>query len=380
MFLAVLTLLWAAAAALCALKERTQLRGDVLNRDRVPAVLIFTALYAVLCTVSTLASAHPVFTGFGTGRCNGLVTYLLYAVIFAGVYLFGRLKEWHLLLFFAAYSCCCVIVLMQYSGMDPFSLYPDGLNYHSPYIQQVYRFLGTVGNADVLSSLNCLAIPAAVCSFAHISPKLRFIPVIAAILGLGSTFAASVQSGWLALAVTAAVYLPLYLKNTKSEKCRLLIPTGFLALFAAACFVSVLFLPDEAGSSRILIWKSSLEVFRDHPLLGIGPDCLCEYSGVIFRRFSEELGKELTTACDNAHNELLHHLVSFGLAGIVPLAGAAVCLAKKVSAHFLAPALFCYAVQSFFNLGLPIVTPVFIIILALCSRESCSFKQNNMLE
>ena len=399
---------------------------------RIPPVLKFTVLYVILCTVSTLASEHPVFFGFGTGRYNGLATYLLYGVIFAGVYLYGRLEEWHLLAFFGAASVCSIIVLLQYAGLDPLKLYPDGLDFRSPYIQQVYLFLGTLGNVDILSSLNCLAIPASICSFTHISPKRRFVPVISAVLGLGSAFAASVQSGWLALAATLTVYLYIQIIVQKKDKkssarklqelslckapseptdcpelsqcmetceqcgCRnlkehafesdrkdrlhLFLPAAVLALLAAACFIAVFILPGEAGSSRIIIWKSSLEVFREHPVLGIGPDCLSDYSDVVFKRFSQELGRELSTACDNAHCELLHHLVSFGIAGLIPLAGAAVSVSKNISSHFLAPAVFCYAVQSFFNLGLPIVTPVFIIFLALCSRESSSFQQDNMIE
>lgn len=363
---AALTLVWALALTVCVAKERPLM-------DKRDPLLRIAALYGVLCIVSTVVSDYPVFAGFDTGRYNGLAAFLLYGLLFLGVYFSGRLKEHHLLLFFGAASLCSAMVLLQYAGLNPLSLYPDGMNFYSPYIQQVFRFMGTVGNVDLLSALNCLAVPAAVCSFTHISPKLRFIPLISAILGLGSAFAASVSSGFIALASTLAVYLPVKLwGGGKEKKLRQFVPLVFLCAETMACFASVLVLPDEAGSSRILIWKSSLAVFKEHPLLGIGPDSLSHYSGIVFNRYSPELGRELTAAVDNAHCELIHHMVSFGLAGLVPIGTLTVRIYKRAAEHFLAPALFCYLVQSFFNLGLPVVTPVFVILLALCVGEDSS--------
>ena len=123
---------------------------------------------------------------------------------------------------------------------------------------------------------------------------------------------------------------------------------------------------DSFGSSRILIWRKSLNLVPERLLLGGGPGTLALRLDVNFSRFVEETGKTLSTSVDNAHNDYLGILVNTGLISLVAyLAAQLVSLSKAVKtakpSEFcacLACALLCYWVQAFFGLGLFLVSPL----------------------
>ena len=125
-------------------------------------------------------------------------------------------------------------------------------------------------------------------------------------------------------------------------------------------------LQDSFGSSRILIWRKSLELIPESTLLGGGPGTLSLRLDIDFSRVVEETGKTLSTSVDNAHNDYLGILVNTGLLSLLAYIAAqlsslfsAVKAAK--SNRFvccLACGLLCYWIQSFFGLGLFLVSPV----------------------
>ena len=71
-----------------------------------------------------------------------------------------RPKRWMLWLYAAALSVNCVICLVQFAGLNPLHLYPEGMNYYGANTQYADEFLGTVGNADILSAVLSFSIPA----------------------------------------------------------------------------------------------------------------------------------------------------------------------------------------------------------------------------
>ncbi|MBR5490851.1 MAG: O-antigen ligase family protein [Oscillospiraceae bacterium] len=134
---------------------------------------------------------------------------------------------------------------------------------------------------------------------------------------------------------------------------------------------------EKFGSSRILIWRECLKLFPEYPLFGSGPDTLALRVNVSFSRFVEETGKTLRSGVDNAHNEYLGYLINIGLVGLcaylfILALGLKNWLKKLFRPEICAmgAAMLCYCIQSFFALGLPLVSPLFLIVLALlCSGE-----------
>jgi O-antigen ligase len=69
----------------------------------------------------------------------------------------------------------------------------------------------------------------------------------------------------------------------------------------------------QTGGFRLDLWLSSLEMVRDHPLLGIGPDNFAYlYQQVYLRE-----GAAAESNLSHPHNWLLHFWLELGLAGLV---------------------------------------------------------------
>jgi len=128
---------------------------------------------------------------------------------------------------------------------------------------------------------------------------------------------------------------------------------------------------DSFGSSRILIWRTTLDAVSQKPLLGHGPDVLPLITNIEFSRYVPQTGETLTTFVDNAHNIYLGYLAGIGIIGLI-------CFLFTVGSAFLplhrshfSTAIFgacaAYLIHSFFGLGLCLVSPIFWLFLGLCA-------------
>ncbi len=193
-----------------------------------------------------------------------------------------------------------------------------------------------------------------------------------------------------AVAMAAAA---LVLSRSKASPCAKTLRRFFILLDIAAVLGALLFIyfspasegtlyelsqvlhgniDERFGSSRVLIWRECLAVWKDFPIFGSGPDTLALRVDVEFSRYVEETGNTLRSSVDNAHNEYLGYLINLGLFGLlsymsVLVTGAALWLRRlrEPLAAVLGLGLVCYCAQSFFALGLCLVAPVFWVALAL---------------
>jgi len=75
-----------------------------------------------------------------------------------------------------------------------------------------------------------------------------------------------------------------------------------------------------AGSGRIAVWRQCLEIARDHPILGVGPNAFDTAYGHYLEndKFKGELSREsLGGAWHTAHNSFLLVLAEMGLPGLL---------------------------------------------------------------
>ena len=350
--------------------------------------------FAALACLSTCLSDYGVFFTTEIGKYDSLLVYLLYACILLGVSRHGLNLRRCLVLFAAAYSLCCAIAVVQLCGWNALWLFPDGMNYYSPFVRETGAFLGTMGNVDVFSGLHCLALPLITAAFFALRDRRRFLLLIPAALGIVTLALSGVASGILAVSVTAIVLIPFYAFGGREGERRGLLRFSGLALLLLGLAAAYLIpfrqgtafelhellhgrAEDSFGSHRILIWRGTVEVLRDHPLLGIGPDSLADHLNITFERYSQPLGETIRTYVDNAHNAYLQALVSFGVLGCVPLS---ILAAETVSGlrpgfrsdraiRVLCPPLLCFAIQALFNVGTCMLTPIFLILWAALLHE-----------
>ena len=125
---------------------------------------------------------------------------------------------------------------------------------------------------------------------------------------------------------------------------------------------------DYYGSDRIGIWRVTLTNVPEAPLLGGGP-------GTLYLRTVKVLSGGVVARL--AHNVYLQYLVDTGILGLLSYLAVIVTSLfvrrrdqwKPVHIALILAAL-SYAAQDFFNLGVPVVTPFFWIILGLLQTET----------
>lgn len=134
---------------------------------------------------------------------------------------------------------------------------------------------------------------------------------------------------------------------------------------------------DGYGSSRILIWRETLDIVGERPLLGGGCGTLAERLDVSFSRYVAETGKTLKTSVDNAHNVYLGMAADTGIVSLLLYLAAMVltavsALKRRKSSPMLICllcGLVCYWVSDFFGLGLFIVSPMMWVLWGLVSTN-----------
>lgn len=126
---------------------------------------------------------------------------------------------------------------------------------------------------------------------------------------------------------------------------------------------------DMFGSGRAVLWKDTMNVAFDYPLLGTGPDTF-EYA---VRDYQEHLISVTNTPFDKAHNDYLQILICNGILGLaaflILIISLAVLSLPKVWNNMLLMAAIAacgaYVVQAFFGISTPMVTPLFFAMMGL---------------
>lgn len=293
----------------------------------------FILLYLFATVLSTLFSEFRQTALWGGGRCEGLAAIALYCLSFLLVSAYGQPKRWMLWLYAAAISVNCVLCLLQFAGLNPLHLYPEGMNYYGANTQYAGEFLGTVGNADILSAVLSLSIPVFWAAILRMKGcRERYFLLIPLALCPVVLLRAFVADG--ILGVTGAVVLsaPLMTDDKRRRKWALICVIAALIAAAAAvyCFGSRMcgFLYEASelmhgrwdnrfGTGRIYIWRNVIQLVPEHLLLGGGPDTLGLRTDAAFERYDETLGILIHSAIDTAHNEYLNILVNQGLLALL---------------------------------------------------------------
>ena len=125
---------------------------------------------------------------------------------------------------------------------------------------------------------------------------------------------------------------------------------------------------DSYGNDRIGIWRVTLTNVPEAPLLGGGP-------GTLYLRTVKTLTGGAVARL--AHNAYLQYLVDTGILGLLSYLAVIITSVfvrrrdqwKQVCVGLILAAL-SYAVQDFFNLGVPVASPFFWIVLGLLQTET----------
>ena len=218
--------------------------------------------------------------------------------------------------------------LIQFAGLDPLA-WGNPTKYASG-AGEVIRPWATLGSATLLGSIAAVALAAATARLGSGADPWRFVP---AIVLLSTTVAVTLSRGaWVAAAAGIVVGVACAWTCATGGRLRAMAWTvgavlGPLAVLAGTVLREPLIARigestrHQAGSlgGRIEIARGALALWREHPLLGVGPDGF----GLAFPRVQtaalwreEWLGQPV-----HAHSVVFQALATLGLAGF--LAGAA---------------------------------------------------------
>lgn len=121
---------------------------------------------------------------------------------------------------------------------------------------------------------------------------------------------------------------------------------------------------DDYGTYRIFLWKRSITLIQDYPLIGTGPDTFTP-------RFMDKYTQDVInldgkiSINDSAANVYLTMLVNIGIAGFLTYITFLIILIRKIFKNYnvfsfvILSGVICYAIHDFVSLWVVIVTPVF---------------------
>ena len=304
--------LFVLAVGLTYISSRLFLSLDVNQVRSLPKSLLALVFFFVLSMiVSWSQSGVPLLRGlFGQfGRGNGLLYYFFAILIF--VYAVKMFKsssapKMHQLIIILSWFMA-VYAGLQRVGIDIAKLDTRGI---SPVVL-------TFGNSNfaggMLSVL--LAYNLTYCVVSKTYP-IKQVALLLALLA-SSSFPAAVQ-GYLiilfSIAIASSILITQKLKSQWITKVVVFawifgILSIILGVFGKFIFAGVF--ARRSFQTRIEYWRITLEVIKDYPIFGVGPDKLYDVTSSYMTPGSIEL--ITTTRLDNAHNWILNVGANYGL-------------------------------------------------------------------
>ncbi|MEW6103451.1 MAG: O-antigen ligase family protein [bacterium] len=355
----------------------------------------FILLVSLLSFVfSTICSIHKPISFFGCYmRYQGLMTNIVYFVLY--LFILNIVKENRISLFINS----CLIGgcgsafygILQGFGKDPLGWYDFG-----------NRVSACFGNPVFLAAFLAMLAPLSFSLFIFAKDKRKWLYLFAFFLMFTGLLFTRTRAGIVAFFLSMVVLLFLVgRKNVFNEKViyslLLLFAIFLLSNFSPKTailqrFISeFLYKPNKevslaeklsatsvggSGGLRLLMWKGGLNIIRDHPLFGIGPETL----QFIWPRYAP-LKYMVTTGqgsgVDRVHNEILDVAITRGLFGLICYifligflfySGWKFKGKERIIYLGIFSASLAYLIQNQFSFAELVITPYFFIFLGMMDK------------
>ncbi len=213
--------------------------------------------YLLVAIVSAVCSEHSDSVWKGAGRFDGLLTLLLYGVLFFCASAYGKLDKWHIGAIGISMTLFSVIGILQLWGIDVLNLYPEGMYYAGTY------FVTTIGNIDVVATMLCITLPLMCVAVVTGEDKRRWLLLIPIGLCLFFEVMINVDAGTMGLLVTAAIMAPILLRDRRQiMNGMLLLSVLFAAMFLAHSINISYTLPATDGEALALSTSVAFGMFE----------------------------------------------------------------------------------------------------------------------
>lgn len=244
------------------------------------------------------------------------------------------------------------------------------------------RANGFYGHPMTLGGWLCIFLPLLLIEFFErkLLGKYYWLAGLAfCICSAGLVFNAT-RGAWLAVSIVCAVLLIYYMFKSKRN---LAVSIIFVVLISTVLVNNPKFMHRldtiddfdkyQSNTERILMWQSAWNMFKDHPILGVG---LGQYKENYQQKYISPEAKE--PQLSHAHNNLLQMLAENGIVGFV---GFAIMFGyiifknlidwfrtKNIYALMLVSATVCLLLQGFteYNVGNSAVIKIYCLVLGTC--------------
>lgn len=356
----------------------------------------FALLYLLFTWVSAFASQYFPQTIYGGSRHQNAFVITLYVAAFLLVSVYGKADHRLLAALGFSVTLFCVVCFLQFAGLNPFWLYPDGMTYHDAGTLYVGEHIGTIGNADFAAGYLSLVIPIMWVALVRLPGRKKFLLCVPLACSLIVLAKMDIAAGYVGVLVGGILALPIVLPI--SERCKklmwLTIAAGGITALVLVFFVDfggVLHeaheilhgnIDDSFGTGRIYIWKETLKRIPQHFWFGSGPDTMLNEALPSFTKYDAASGTTSYGLIDAAHNEYLDILFSKGIFAFLSYMAMLACAAvlwfknsaNNTTTAILGGAVLCYCVQAVFGITQCATAPLMWVALAILCQSVVQIK------
>ena len=367
-----------------------------LCKENVIAIIFFATL-----AIATIFSDYKKIAMFGNQyRNEGLLMIGIYILLYIIATNYIVINKTIIKIVLAFPSVMAIYCDMQMLGIDPIQnkLFGKSL---LPTVS-----IGTIGNYNFVSSYFCLFIFVSMALYIY---KKDLYYLIASIIIFSGLLSSRTRGGWLAFIIVSIIGFLLMHEKKKKIIPSIILLFSFVVTLFSLNYLSDNKIIDRAGinnfiemserqdnniillaspdneeknikivgsvSSRMNILKVYFKVFKDHPLLGQGPDTMLSN---LSDNYKEELNNHITLygeSIDKAHNEYVEYAVSggiftvltYGLMLFFVLYGL-IKNREKEDAFISLMLVLGYIIQAIFNISVVMVAPIFWIFLGVATK------------
>ncbi|MGL4109465.1 O-antigen ligase family protein [Clostridium sp. LP20] len=328
---------------------------------------ILLGIFFISLIISTIFGIDPVTSLFGAEGWNqGLLMYGGYIILFFTAKKYFSLDEGKINIICAVASVMGAYTILQYYGIDLIFKYYLKLNVKVDTI-------ATIGNRNFVATYIVIFLLISVSMYIFNEKKAYLI--YSCIL-FGALLATLTRGGWVGLAVALLFGAFLVIKEKKYYKKIITIVLLFCGIFfvmnitrdnmlisrSKSIIEDASDIKDGGGSGRIRIWKGTINCIKKNPFYGSGIDSL-KLNAVLN-------GIDNDMRYPKAHNEFLEYWLWGGIVTLITyvlLIGMILWKLYKIRSNNIAKifmvVIIGYQVQSFFNISVLEVAPIYWILL-----------------
>ena len=323
-------------------------------------------------------------------RYEGLLIYGIYFLLFIAAKKYMKVNKKLIEVSCILAVLMAILTILQLHKIDPIYSYISGT-------KSSFSEFGTIGNRNFLSTYLLLFQAITLVGYIFFENKRYFIY---SCIIFGGILSGQTRGVWIGFLVMSIFGLFFIIKNKKQLiKMSIIILSFTIILFGLNFSSNGKLLKrigtlttdikvvsqstnlekenplDKVGSGRGKIWRMTTESILKNPIIGTGPDTLHHR---LMRDLEDEFLYMILTQkqyADKAHNEFLEYLATGGistLVGYLTIVGSILYnLFKKkdyISKAFIL-IIMGYLVQSFFNISVIQVAPIYWIILGLATQH-----------